>query len=138
MLQDWTFKQPAGAVKAQVLMGSTLLRKYRNGSVSDRYPVPTMMLSGTLDGLFRVTRQAESYYHYVTNHIDPPTDYPVVIVEGVSHWSFGSNAPPSLVKSHDLKPEVEERCLKPLACQPANNVNQQLKFKQGPFTSLQH
>lgn len=107
MLQDWTYKNHEQVV-AQLLMGSTLLRKYRNGSVADNYPVPTMMMSGTLDGLFRVTRQAESFYHYVTDHTKPVAEFPVTVFEGVAHWSFGSGPAPGLVHSHDLKPEVDE------------------------------
>lgn len=107
MLQDWTYKNK-DKVQAQVLMGATLLRKYRNGTMCDTYPIPTMMMSGTLDGLFRVTRQAESFYHYVTNHMEPPEQFPVVMFEGASHWSFGSGVAPGLVKSRDLKPELDE------------------------------
>lgn len=107
MLQDWTYSNHE-QVSAQLLTGSTLLRKYRNGTAADTYPVPTLMMSGTLDGLFRVTRQAESYYHYVTNHVQPPAQFPVVTFEGLSHWSFGSGKAPGLVQSHDLKPEITE------------------------------
>ena len=70
--------------------------------MSTNYPVSTMMMSGTLDGLLRVTRQAESYYHYGAK----PT-FPVVIFEGMSHWSFASGTPPGNVLSNDLKPEID-------------------------------
>lgn len=101
-LQDYTFKCKSCPV--QILMGATLLRKYRNGSKgTGDYPVPTLMLDGTLDGLMRVTRQAESFYHYSAKD-----NFPVVIYEGTSHMQFASGPPPANVKSNDLKPTVPD------------------------------
>jgi len=34
--------------------------------------------------------------------------FPVVILEGVSHWRFASGEVPFLVKKEDLNPEVDE------------------------------
>jgi len=44
-------------------MGAALARKYRNNEYKVNYPVPTLTLSGELDGLFRIFRIAESFYH---------------------------------------------------------------------------
>ena len=48
-------------------MGSDLLRTERkinnDGKTEIDFPVPTLSISGTKDGLFRITRVAESYYH---------------------------------------------------------------------------
>eukprot|EP00942_MAST-04A_sp_MAST-4A-sp1_P015053 g15053.t1 len=107
MLQDYVFK--CTNCKAQVLMGAGLLRKYRNGSMASDYPVNTLTIDGTLDGLYRVTRQAENYYHYVLHpQNDKPLNFPVVVYEGVSHMQFASGTPPFLVKKSDLKPTVTE------------------------------
>eukprot|EP01063_Lacrimia_lanifica_P013326 TRINITY_DN19960_c0_g1_i1.p1 TRINITY_DN19960_c0_g1~~TRINITY_DN19960_c0_g1_i1.p1 ORF type:complete len:544 (+),score=199.89 TRINITY_DN19960_c0_g1_i1:54-1685(+) len=95
-LQDHVF-QNAGHFSAQFLTGASLGRKYR----SKPYPVPTMALDGTLDGLYRLTRQAEAYFH-----MEDPAAFPVVTFEGVTHMQFASGAPPSNVAKNDLKPEV--------------------------------
>jgi hypothetical protein len=113
-LQDFVFKNPS-QFSAQFLTGASLGRKYRNGSMGNSaYPIPTMAIDGTLDGLYRVTRQAETFYHQVLH--PPPTstslassykdNFPVVIFEGVSHMQFASGTPPSNVAKNDLKPEV--------------------------------
>ena len=96
-------------VDALVLMGAGLARKYRNGTASYTYPVPTLTLDGTLDGLYRVTRQAESYYHQILHAKDKENAFkmfPVVVYEGVTHMQFASGTPPFAVKNADLKPEV--------------------------------
>eukprot|EP00040_Diaphanoeca_grandis_P039817 m.260239 g.260239 ORF g.260239 m.260239 type:complete len:540 (+) comp39528_c0_seq1:66-1685(+) len=102
-IQDWTFSNHQG-ISAQILMGSALLRKYRNGSAATTYPVPTMALGGTMDGLFRMTRHAENYYIYTAMQKNP--NFPTILFEGVSHMQFASGTPPALVKANDLKPEV--------------------------------
>ena len=90
-------------------MGGGLLRKYRNGTASTTFPVPTLTLDGTLDGLYRVLRQAETYYHYQEHApVSTKADFPVVLFEGANHWSFASGPPPSNVKSNDLKAEMSE------------------------------
>lgn len=48
--------------------------------MSTDYPVSTMMMSGSLDGLLRVTRQTESYYHYVVQ-LNGDLMFPVVMFE---------------------------------------------------------
>jgi hypothetical protein len=53
----------------------------------------------------RVTRIAEAYYRYV-NQGKNPSDFPVVVLPGVSHMEFASGTPPSNVKNNDLKPSI--------------------------------
>lgn len=53
-------------------MGSGLLRDHRSnnndtGLTEIAYNVPTISLIGTKDGLFRVTRAAENYFHQFLN-----------------------------------------------------------------------
>lgn len=56
LAKNYVFENPS-LFRGLILMGAGLERKYRNGTDSKIYPVPTMMISGTLDGLWRVTRQ---------------------------------------------------------------------------------
>ena len=103
MLQDYAHSNPNG-IKGQILMGSYLERKYKGQS----YPIPTATMGGELDGLARVTRLMESYYHYILNPYpgNEPNLFPVVVIPGMSHMQFASGSPPFLVKDRDLKPEI--------------------------------
>ena len=106
ILQDYLFNNKE-AVSAQVLMGAYLLRKYR----TQTYPVPTLTIGGELDGLSRVTRIMESFYHRVLKASDRTkavTNFPVVTVAGMSHMQFASGDPPPEVKAKDLRPEISE------------------------------
>jgi hypothetical protein len=59
MSQSWVHDHASDHnVVAQVLFGATVLRKYRDKS----YPVPTLTVDGTLDGLLHITRQAVGLY----------------------------------------------------------------------------
>jgi hypothetical protein len=85
-----------------ILYGSTLLRTYRHSPL----PLPTLTIDGDLDGLLRVSRQAEAFHHQVSNQTAPRD--PVAILSGLSHWSISSGTPPSNVRKHDLRPEATE------------------------------
>ena len=102
-MQDWAANPGSGiVVHGQILLGSFILRKWRNQT--DGYPVKTLTVGGELDGLSRITRMAEAYYHGVLFPRHP--GFPVVVFNGVSHMQFASGDPPFLVKERDLKPEV--------------------------------
>lgn len=104
ILQDYLASNPHLAT-GQVLMGSFLLSKYRNIS----YPVPTMTLGGELDGLCRISRIMEEFYFRITHAQDADTaasNFPVLVIRGLSHIQFASGPPPGLVKLRDLKPEI--------------------------------
>ena len=99
-----------------VLMGGGLLRGVRTnnnetGLTEINYDVPTLTIAGTKDGLYRVTRAAEGYFHQFLN-IQPSQagKYPVHILEGGSHGSFMDDTMklPSLVASRDLKPVLSQ------------------------------
>lgn len=108
-LQDWLAEEERVSVsnlKGQVLLGSYLQRKYR----SSGYPLATLTLGGELDGLTRVTRLAEAYWHQV---LRPPTPgsaarFPVTVLPGVSHMQFASGEAPAVIKARDLKPEASD------------------------------
>lgn len=92
-------------------MGSVLTRDNRDiqadGSTKYDYDVPTLTLGGTKDGLMRISRVAESYWHSYDNVTPAQKDlFPVVALSGVSHMGFMSGTPPSAVEKRDLVPDV--------------------------------
>lgn len=106
-------KKNADKIKGQILMGSVLLRDNhsinKDGTTHFDYPVPTLTLGGTKDGLLRVSRMAESFYHQVDNIESAQAGmFPVFTLEGGSHMSFMSGTPPSAVLKSDLRAEVNE------------------------------
>jgi len=87
-------------VLGQVLMGGFIQRKYVYPAWD--YPVSTLTVGGELDGLARATRLAEAFFQAKS----VSSDFPVVILPGVTHMQFASGDPPLLVKARDLQPEV--------------------------------
>ena len=101
-------KKNADKIKGSVLMGSVLLREDHSinadGTTHFDYPVPTLTIGGTKDGLLRISRLAESYWHQIENIEDAQKGmFPVYAVEGTSHMSYMSGDAPSHVKENDLK-----------------------------------
>jgi len=106
-------KGKADSIKGLVLMGSVLLRGSHSinddGTTHFDYDVPALTLGGTKDGLLRVTRLAEAYWHQYDNIEDAQKSmFPIFAVEGTSHMSYMSGAAPSAVKKRDLKPSIDE------------------------------
>ena len=92
MSQDYVKKN--SKIKGNILMGSALLRKQRD--INDEghtkfkdLKTPTLSLFGLKDGLLRISRGAESYWHQEKN-IDSSQKgmFPVVAIDGASHSSF--------------------------------------------------
>lgn len=105
MLQDYVFANKSSA-SGQILTGSFLERKYRNKT----FPVATLTVAGELDGLCRVTRLMEAFYHQII-HAASDADakrFPVVVVPGMNHMDAASGDPPFMVKQRDLKSEISE------------------------------
>ena len=112
MAQNYA-KGKADSIKGQVIMGSVLLRSNRkindDGTTHFDYDVPTLTLGGTKDGLMRVTRLAEAYWHQYDNiEAAQKSMFPIFAVEGTAHMSFMSGTPQSAVKARDLKPTIDE------------------------------
>lgn len=112
MLQDWA-KGNSDKVKGLMLMGSVLTRDLRSinssGTSHFSYPLPVLTVGGTRDGIMRISRIAESYWHGVKNiESDQLHNFPVVALEGVAHHSFMSSPYPSLISSDDLTSSVSE------------------------------
>ena len=103
VLQSFVKSNP-GSIAGIILLGSFISRK----SYNTTYPVPCLTIGGELDGLARVTRIMEGYYHQVFNPktSDTTKHSPVVVIPGLSHMQFSSGEPPLLVKDRDLKPEI--------------------------------
>ncbi|MBE7383934.1 MAG: hypothetical protein F6J95_021270 [Leptolyngbya sp. SIO1E4] len=101
--------------KGQILMGSFLDKSYLS-SLDDKgrtiinYPVSTLTIGGTLDGLARITRIAAAFWYQQINS-SQPTDienFPVVAIDGASHMQFASGKATPFVADFDLKPSIEE------------------------------
>jgi hypothetical protein len=98
----------ASLFKGQILMSSVLLRSTRSIDESEGtsvydYSTPTLTIGGSKDGLMRITRVAESYWHQITNIAETQaTLFPVEVLEGVAHYQFAGGVPPSFVQKNDL------------------------------------
>lgn len=98
-------KDHSDLIKGQILMGSTLERNThsitKKGTTLFDYKTPTLQLSGLKDGLLRITRGAEAFWHQEIN-IDESQKgmFPVIALDDVSHASFmDSSMLPSFVTS---------------------------------------
>jgi len=130
-------------IKGQILMGSVLLRNTRSLTDEGRTEFkagvpPTLTLVGEKDGLLRITRGAESYWHQTKNIVDSQANkFPVVALEGMSHASFmDSSMLPSGVTDSDLKPEVEEKAAhEAIAKEMVGFFGQVLQKKEANYNS---
>ena len=101
--------------KGQILMGSFLDKLYLSdlddqGRTIIQYPVPTLTIGGTLDGLARITRIAVAFWYQQINPSQPTdnTNFPVVTIDGAGHMQFASGEATSYVADFDLKPTIAE------------------------------
>jgi pimeloyl-ACP methyl ester carboxylesterase len=110
-IQSYLEKNP-DAFEASIMMGGGLTReKYVNNNstgLTEINHTPSLSIHGTKDGLYRISRSAEAYYHQVEN-IDPKLKnlHPVVTIEGGSHGTFMDETMlSSFVFANDLMPEI--------------------------------
>lgn len=105
MLEDYVFAN-SNATAGQILMGSFIERKYRNKT----YPVATLTIAGELDGLCRITRLMESYYHQILHAAsdNEAKRFPVIVIPGMNHMDIASGDVPLLVSKRDLKSEITQ------------------------------
>jgi|GEM_PF-3254001 len=101
--------------KGQILMGSFLGKWYLSnlndqGETIIQYPVPTLTIAGTLDGLARITRIAVAYWYQQINTSDSTDkdNFPVIAIDGANHMQFASGEATSYVADFDLKAKIEE------------------------------
>lgn len=94
-----------------ILLSSGIERKFRYaaGETPKLDPkLPILTISGELDGLFRVFRLAESFYHQLLAPVDMSEDMavlyrPVVVMENANHMSMVSGSPvPRFVALNDI------------------------------------
>lgn len=108
-------KGKSSQFKGMILMGSVLLRNTRKitstGSTLYDYDVPTLNLVGELDGLLRISKGAETYWHsHVNIDSSQKGKFPVVALEGVAHKGFMDNTMlPSAVSNDDLEQEIDQQ-----------------------------
>ena len=113
MTQDW-LKSNKDTFKGQILMSSVLTRDRRSidkdaGTSNFDYSTPTLTIGGSKDGLMRVSRVAESYWHQFTNvQTGQASLFPVEMLEGVAHYQFAGGSPPDFVQKNDLKADVSD------------------------------
>lgn len=99
--------------QGQILMSSALTRDKRSiqedGMSLFTTDTPTLTIGGSKDGLMRITRIAESYWHQITNITPSQSNFfPVEVLEGVSHYQFAGGVPPSFVQDNDLRADVAD------------------------------
>jgi len=88
-----------------ILLGATLQRQNRSKHRTTR----VLTIGGELDGLMRITRMAEEFYHNCFNKVMKTSlmlDLPVVIIKGLNHIQFANGEPSDFVAKNDLKAEI--------------------------------
>eukprot|EP00047_Mylnosiga_fluctuans_P013069 m.29237 g.29237 ORF g.29237 m.29237 type:complete len:532 (-) comp4643_c0_seq1:103-1698(-) len=117
-LQQYTAQHPSAFV-AQILLGAFVSRSQLN--TSQPIALPTLTVGGELDGVARITRIAESYYHEILhargNFTRGLSVFPVTVILGMSHMQFASGPAPPLIAQYDLKPEIDDDTAHALAAQ---------------------
>jgi pimeloyl-ACP methyl ester carboxylesterase len=99
---------------AHIMMGGGILREnYVNNNstgLTEIDMITSLSIHGTKDGLYRISRSAEGFYHQVENIASTyKNKFPVVVVEGGSHGTFMDETKmSSYVQSHDLMPDITE------------------------------
>ncbi len=101
--------------KGQILMGS-FLNKWYLSDLNDRgqtiiqFPVPTLTIGGTLDGLARITRIAAAFWYQQINPSQQSDleNFPVVAIDWATHMQFASGEATSFVANFDLKPQIKD------------------------------
>jgi hypothetical protein len=94
------------SLKGKILIGSFFEREILNDL--DQVNVPTLTLGGELDGVCRITRMMEAYYHQVLPEKGTFGKHSVVVIPQISHSQFFTGRPNSYILSKDLVAEVTD------------------------------
>lgn len=78
------------------------------GDNSVDFPLPTLTVGGSLDGVTRITRMAESWYTQVELTSGGISSLPVVVVEGLNHGQLLTGALSSQISMMDLTSEISD------------------------------
>jgi len=103
-LQDYliTSKKDASGL---ILLGSFLSRENRI-----KFSAPSLTIGGGRDGLVRVTRLMESYYHQILHSSlsfnDTCRHQAVVVLQQITHAQFADGTAPSGIKGVDFQPTI--------------------------------
>ena len=103
-LQDYviTSKKDANGL---ILLGSFLSRENRI-----KFSVPSLTIGGGRDGLVRVTRIMESYYHQILHSSlsfnDTCRHQAVVVLPQITHAQFADGSAPNGIKGVDFQPII--------------------------------
>jgi len=74
------------------------------------FPADTLTIGGTKDGVMRITRVAEAYWHQAKNiNSSQAGKFPVVALEGASHAQFATGTAPDSVLTNDFTPAITEK-----------------------------
>ena len=93
-----------------ILEGCFIQRKHLNQADNPSTP-PILSLSGSLDGLNRISRMAESRYFEIKKAENLSLFKRVtLIVDGMNHYQFaGEGNPPIIVRLNDIKPLITDQ-----------------------------
>lgn len=98
---DYALKNPI--FEGQLLWGATVTNSSRTSIT-----IPTLQLGGELDGLTPIMKLALSYY--LNNQLplpgQSPSNFPVVVIQGMNHVQFSSAKPNAWLKKMDLKASI--------------------------------
>jgi hypothetical protein len=118
VIQDWVNKQQNSKYKqwniiGLSLMGSTIERKFisiqDDGTSKIDFSMPVLTVSGELDGLMRISRVAEQFYHTNKNiNQDQKDQFFVSIVAGLNHAQYSQRPHPVFILENDLMSELED------------------------------
>ena len=73
---------------------------------------PILTVAAELDGLTRISRIAESFYHEILSKEDQNNiraTQPFAVIEGMNHMQFAAGHKPILVRKRDLKAEISNK-----------------------------
>ncbi|CAH1783498.1 unnamed protein product [Owenia fusiformis] len=91
--------------------GMVLYGAYFSKGELASFPVPTLTLSGDLDGLTRITRIASQFKELMSyvahNNTDGIWRFPTVILSGINHSQYFTGNIPSKVIKYDITPELD-------------------------------
>lgn len=98
-------------VKGLALLGSVILRKHRkigeDGLTTIDMNINTTSVLGSKDGLLRISRTAEAFWHQHINQAESNHSHTIMAIEGLAHKSFmDKHLLPTNVLKNDLASDI--------------------------------
>ena len=94
--------------------------------------IPSLTIGGSLDGITRITRIAESFYKEILDQKDQKNALlhnPIVIINGMNHHQFSNGDTLTSIFKSDLKAEID---LVKAHHQVAKKINQFINYRLNP------